>query len=353
MTDPNISLLLQALQSCASPVLWLADEHHHSFEPLASLGDNIEVLSNRFDIAQRAQHAGLSSTFNDWQLSGSARFNTVALRVCKEKAVNLHLIQQGFAVLLPGGKLLLTGAKNDGIKTYVRCAETVFGQTLQTKKVGTSYLAIAEKNPLPMQSAEAVEGAQEPSPYHALRPIGQWQDLTLYSKPGIYGWEKIDVGSQILMEAFNAYCHDRAITPSGALLDLGCGYGYLSLACAQLPFTRRVATDNNAGAILATQYNAKENQLDIEVIAGNCGDTVTGSFDTILCNPPFHKGFGVEGDLTTQFLAASHAKLSPKGQAFFVVNSFIGIEQKAAKLFAQTELLVNTKQFKVLVFKKS
>lgn len=70
-----------------------------------------------------------------------------------------------------------------------------------------------------------------------------------------------------------------------------------------------------------------------------------------MCNPPFHRGFDVDGDLARDFLIAAKQKLAADGTAIFVVNSFIPLEKKLAGLFTSTHLLADNRQFKVLALK--
>ena len=67
----------------------------------------------------------------------------------------------------------------------------------------------------------------------------------MYSKPGIYGWQKIDRGSALLIEQLSDVLASMARAPK-RLADLGCGYGYLSIMAAQqLPDCQWLMTDNN------------------------------------------------------------------------------------------------------------
>ncbi len=344
MSDCCLELLLKQVSHVGSAQVWFADEHHGDMlHALTPFKDELLILSNRFDVAEQARQAELETQYNDWALTTSKSIKTAYLRVCKEKPVTNHLIHQAFDMLCDEGQLILVGQKNEGIKSYEKLASAIFTgdpKTKALKKVGTSYIASYTK--------KTSEHAIPTDPYNELTVIGEWQGSSLSSKPGVYGWDKIDKGSAVLVEHLDAIIEEYAQS-TDRILDLGCGYGFLSMASAHVPCVDRVATDNNAAAIICTKHNAHENEVELEVIPGDCGDQVTGRFDLILCNPPFHKGFDVDSKLTDKFLLASRNKLSPKGIAVFVVNSFIPIEKKLKKYFPRARNIVNTGQFKVLV----
>ncbi|MDR2212236.1 MAG: methyltransferase, partial [Pseudomonadales bacterium] len=111
-----------------------------------------------------------------------------------------------------------------------------------------------------------------------------------------------------------------------------------------------IATDNNAAAIHAAAYNLERSipPGHFAVMLDDCAAALHTPVDLIVCNPPFHQGFAVEGALTERFLAAARRLLKPNGQALFVVNAFIPLERKAAAMFGAINTLANDRRFKVL-----
>lgn len=339
--DASTAYLLQQLRRDTNS-LWLADENSRGIWPtLASYAPALQVMSNRCDLVDAAQNSGISTSFSDWQFDKKDRFDAIFLRVCKEKAVNQHLIRTAFLHLNEGGHLLIAGEKNEGVKSTWEYACGIFQTHSRLKKHGVTYAGALTKN-----SEHAIEEADS---YHQIQTIGEWDSAPIFSKPGVYGWDKIDAGSAFLLECLRP--QESLWTHAASLLDLGCGYGFLTLASSWLPCTRRVATDNNAGALVCMERNAQQRKLAVEIVAADKGDRVTGTFDLILCNPPFHRGFDVDGDLTRDFLQAAKHKLAKNGTAVFVVNSFIPLEKKLGGLFSSAQLLADNRQFKVLALR--
>ena len=132
------------------------------------------------------------------------------------------------------------------------------------------------------------------------------------------------------------------------VLDLGCGYGFLSIASQHLNIKHNTLTDNNAAALISAQHNCRQLGLSAEIIASDAGQQIDRKFDLILCNPPFHQGFSIDGDLTDKFLANAKRLLSTQGTAYFVVNQFIALEKKAQPHFKSIKLIAQNKSFKVI-----
>ncbi len=338
--DPSSQILLSQLP-VDGRALWLADENQLANLPRLQLfASQLHLLSNRFNLTQQAQALGLTAHFSDWLLAEPAAYQHVFLRICKEKPTNFHLLNSALDWLAPEGTLHLSGAKDEGIKSIAAAAKTLFGSSLRLQKEGSAYWINLSKSSSP--AATRLDTQR----YQQLRPIADWRGRPLYSKPGVYGWNKVDVGSALLIEHANTWLSNNSHRIASCL-DLGCGYGLLSLAFDSPGIGRRVATDNNAAALQCTAYNAQARGLSLEVLAGDCGDTVEGQFDLVVCNPPFHSGFAVDGDLTQRFLDTAQTRLAPGGTAFFVVNSFIALEQKAASNFRELECLAEAQGFKV------
>lgn len=344
--DPASLWLIEQMQAQAGTAsLWCCDEN--SLDSLPDQRDWLhkpKLLTNRYDIAAKAEALGFDAKFNDFDFRAyrNSPPEQIFYRVSKEKPLTHHLINQAARTLPEGGLLYLSGEKNQGIKTYIGKATKLFGSTEPSRKNGSVYSAILRKQIEP-------QNFLDDSDYTQLRPIGQQGSITFYSKPGLFGWQKIDRGSEFLIEQLDGFLqtHKPAQAPT-SLLDLGCGYGYLGLMSAKLSVQRRVFTDNNAAALQATEYNCRANGIEAEVVAGDAGNTLAENFDLILCNPPFHQGFSVSGDLTRKFLDAAHRLLASQGSALFVVNSFIPLERLGRELFSRVELLADNGSFKVI-----
>ncbi|BFM16425.1 16S rRNA (guanine(1207)-N(2))-methyltransferase RsmC [Maricurvus nonylphenolicus] len=344
MSDQAFSLLQQHLLQHGDKALWIADENALQIaQQLSWVRDGLTAITNRIDVQTALETAGVDCKYNDWQ-GDSFEPNSleqVFYRVSKEKPVVHHLINSAFTWLKPGGQLILCGQKNDGTKSYIDKAGKLFGEKARPQKNGQIYHASITKQ------LEANNDAHlDCSQYPELRPIAEIPPLNLWSKPGVFGWNKIDRGSELLVNHLQDWLPESRNELS--MLDLGCGYGYITLMASQFNPAKLIATDNNATALLTISENAKQNDLDIEIHSADCADTIKEKVDIVLCNPPFHQGFSIDGGLTDKFLRQTSRLLKPAGKALFVVNQFIPLERKAAEYFNHSQCLLEQDGFKLI-----
>lgn len=344
----DAALLMPALAEAGARGLLIADENCVDF-PFGQL-TGTTVLSNRRDIADAASQAGCITHFCDFDFSPwqAGALDLIAMPVAKEKAIVHHVANSAASLLMPGGQLLLTGGKQEGIKTFAKTLATRLGGEARPEKHGARYRLVLTRG---VQPGPPLDDDQ----YPLLRPVLEIDGQPVFSKPGLFGWDRIDAGSTLLAARFADVLADQAGKADSprTLLDLGCGYGYLSLMAARCGAFHITATDNCAAALLACGRNFLTQGIDGKVVAGDAGGTLRGPFDILLCNPPFHQGFSSDRRLTDKFLAAAKRLLHPRhGRALFVVNSFVPLESLAAKYFSQICVMVNDGRFKVVTLSR-
>lgn len=354
MTDaPTTWLLEQIRQHATTQSLWFSDENVlHQLPDAQAWPQKPALISNRWDIAEHAKHLGFNAEFNDVDLSKIAdnSVDHIFYRISKEKAVTHHLINQAQRVLKPLGVLWMSGQKNEGVKTYIEKASALFGCGKNIQKDGMSYSSqLVKKDNNTEPSHEKLLNDEN---YRELRECLSINNKSVLSKPGQFGWNKLDQGSEFLIEQVTQILAIEKRSFEHCL-DLGCGYGFLTIASQHFPIRQRTLTDNNAAALITARANCIHLNIAAEVIADDAGEQLPKHFDLILCNPPFHQGFSVDGDLTDKFLRNAAKQLTENGVAYFVVNQFIALEKKALPYFTQINLIAQNKSFKVIELRKN
>lgn len=342
MTDTAFNLLLPALKQAKGDSLWIADENLLQAQLPSTAG--VQAMTNRLDLHQALNQQGWQSQFSDFDFSTLAdqSLDRVIYRVSKEKPVVHHIINQACRVLKTGGVLELAGEKGEGIKSYIDKAKKLFGGQCHAEKADRNYWHARLTRPT------TPGPALDDSDYASVRDAVSDEQFSFRSKPGLFGWNKVDKGSQFLIEQLDTLLDGQQ---PQRCLDLGCGYGYLSLHLAHYLKAQGcdiTATDNNAAAIQCCQQNFEQQHVNGQVIAANCAQGISGPFDLIICNPPFHTGFSVENSLTDRFLAAAATRLSTQGSACFVVNKHIALEKKARHWFKTIDTCADNGHFKLV-----
>ncbi|MES2603495.1 MAG: methyltransferase [Pseudomonadota bacterium] len=343
MSDDTLSHLLNHASNDEEPVLLVIDENDSALP--APRHAESRAISNRYDVCHSARRQQWLCSFSDFWFSAELMQDCrkALYRVSKEKRVVEHVLQSLWQLLPVNGELHVAGYKNEGIKTFAKRMATAWDCSIALERgEGNLHLFCFTKR---SEQAEPLQAAD----YHALQPIGEWQGRTLHSKPGVFAWDRFDAGSVFLLDYLPKLL--SADHSKQRALDLGCGSGLLAVALAQAGYGEIVATDNNAAAIRACEFNLQQlaDGQQAYVIPDDIGTSIRGTFDLILCNPPFHQGFAVEQDLTDRFLEATCRLLKNSGKALFVVNSFIPLERKAKDWFGNVEKVADDRQYKLVI----
>jgi 16S rRNA (guanine1207-N2)-methyltransferase len=142
--------------------------------------------------------------------------------------------------------------------------------------------------------------------------------VDLVTDRGVFSAARVDPGTRfLLLEA------PRPTAEMADVLDVGCGYGPVTVALARRsPSTRVWAVDVNDRAVSLTAENATRLSLD-NVHAVDPSDVPDDvSFDAIWSNPPIRIGKGQLHELLSQWLG----RLRDEGHAYFVVQRNLGAD---------------------------
>ena len=130
---------------------------------------------------------------------------------------------------------------------------------------------------------------------------------------GIFSPAGLDKGTAVLLQ--------YVPTPRGRILDIGCGWGPITLAAAeQSPQSEVYGVDVNERSIDLARLNAAALGLSNVVVGTPESVDPSLQFDTIWSNPPIRIGKDALHELLMLWLP----RLAPGGEAWMVVQKNLG-----------------------------
>ncbi len=244
----------------------------------------------------------------------------------KHKEENFANVARAWDLLEPSGTLVCAGANDDGAASLQRSVAKVFGLTDSLSKFHCRvfWLAKGEKRPPDYWRGLAT-----------LQPVvGGW-----LSQPGLFSWDRIDDGSALLARYLPADL-------SGLVADFGCGWGYLAREIlARAPAVTRIdLVDAEHRALEAAKANVKDARASFHWL-DLASERPPATYDTIVCNPPFHAGRAAVPDLGQAVIEAAARALAPGGRLFMVANRGLPYEAVLKRRFASYEILADNNKF--------
>lgn len=140
-------------------------------------------------------------------------------------------------------------------------------------------------------------------------------EVQVETSNGVFSQHRVDLGTSVLLR------HAPMPPEHGDFLDLGCGWGALTLALAkESPEATVHAVDVNERAIELTERNAELNHC-ANVHVGEAADVAAGlEFELIWSNPPIRIGKEALHALLLEWLP----RLAADGHAYLVVQRNLG-----------------------------
>ncbi|MGQ0581626.1 MAG: methyltransferase [Reyranella sp.] len=262
------------------------------------------------------------------RLEGGAYEQGLVL-LTKHKEENFANIARGWSLLAPGGRLICTGANDDGAASLEKHVAKAFGLAEKISKFHCRVFWFDK-------------GERAPPDYWRglakLQPVGAGPWL---SQPGIFSWDHVDDGSALLARYL-----PKDIT--GTVADFGCGWGYLSrhLLDHSPGITRLDMIDAEHRATEAARANVPDPRATVhwlDLIA----EAAPTTYDAIVCNPPFHAGRAAEPALGQDFIVAAARALKQGGHFYMVANRGLPYEPTLKEHFASFETLADNNKFRV------
>ncbi|MGB1076798.1 MAG: class I SAM-dependent methyltransferase [Bdellovibrionales bacterium] len=254
----------------------------------------------------------------------------------KQKDQALYDVAMALTYLNAGGHIVLCAANDAGGKRIPDIL-SVFGlESLHSLSKNHCKYAVARKTNI--YKRDAVD--------YCIQQGGFQKGAHGYSvKPGIFGWNKVDIGSQVL-------AGQLPNNLSGEGGDFGCGYGYLTdqVFLKNANVEKMTCFDSDYHAIQACQKNLDtlHNNRHFETIwADLTNQCPVKPLNFIVMNPPFHDGKDQDTALGKKMITTAHDALGKYGELYMVANNHLPYEAPLKDLFFQVDVLAAEKGFKI------
>ncbi len=252
----------------------------------------------------------------DWQISGleTETCDLALLHLPRGRQRRQQLLQLAGALLRPGGRLIFVGARNEGIKSAVHDAARIYGRAGVVSRKGGHHAAIAYR------PAAAISPPQVVFSSHPIVVDGAQTELVACA--GAFAPDRLDDGAAALITGMQ-------IDPETRVLDLGCGTGLAALTAARRGAPRGarrgcdiVGVDVSARAVASAQLTLAANGHRSATVHLCCGAGAIddATIDTVVTNPPFHRGHDISFEVSQLFVREAARVLKPGGSVYLVAN---------------------------------
>ncbi len=261
------------------------------------------------------------------------------------KHVTFQLLALAHALLAPGGRIELAGAKKRGVLSIADELRRRFGnvETLALRK-GHRVVA-ATRGPEPAQPATLAEDGAGGDAVEEVMVRGR--PLLIAHSPNVFAGGRLDPAAALLAEAIT-------VSEDALVADLGCGAGLVGLAAARLaPQGHVYLLDASYAAVRLAAANARRNGIaNVTALAGDGLSLLRAGGvrpHVIVTNPPFHAGQVHSRLVAARFMAGSAEQLAPGGRLYVVANRFLPYESTLRDHFAQVREVAGDTRYKVLL----
>ena len=192
------------------------------------------------------------------------------------------------------------------------------------------------------------------------RPANPWPQTYLLSPgrevvtshAGVFGGERLDVGTRLLLE------HLPRRNGPQRIVDLGCGNGVFGVRAAMdNPRAEITFVDESYRAVASAEATFRANlgpDRPAHFLVANGlfdlanGEPATVGYDLVLNNPPFHENHAISDATAWQMFVESRDALRPGGELWVVGNRHLDYPAKLERLFGNCDTVASNAKMAVL-----
>ena len=303
---------------------------------LSGLGERELYLCQYFKpYEQKLVKSGFSVHSDLWE-AGNDDYDVALILVPKSIIEARYMIAQAICCLSDGGVIACAAENKVGGSRLKKLLQEFGFSDIGQDSRNKARVVWASKGSI--DSERVAQAIEDGRPQKILE--GKYT-----SQPGVFGWNKIDVGSRLLVEGLRDGLKRR-----GA--DFGCGYGYLSdqLLSNNKNIGQLFCIDADSRAIEACRINLQAYDFcKIEYLWRDltCIQSDIKDLDFVIMNPPFHEGKVTDTGIGAAFIKSAYASLRKGGELLMVANKQLAYETILDQHFRAVEKLQEQQGFKI------
>ena len=255
----------------------------------------------------------------------------ITIHGTKQKEETYGLIAKTWQEVDVGVEIEIVQPNDLGGKSLEKVILSQFPNAQSESKKKSRFIKIVKTNNTPLIISEWLEHTK-------LRFVDA---IGFHSMPGLFGWNKIDVGSKLLAP----YLENLR----GIGADFGCGYGYLTHHILEQNSKIKMlyAMDFDERAIEACTKNITDTRAIIQQTDCSKKTDNLSPLDFVVMNPPFHEYAREDRGLGQHFIETASQHLKKHGICWIVANKHLPYEATLSKHFHSHEKITEQNGFKI------
>lgn len=259
-------------------------------------------------------------------------FTAVTVRAPAGAAERRYVLAQALRVLAPGGRMTAFAPKDRGGLRLKKELEALGCEVGESARRHNRICLVVRP--------AAIKGLDEAIKAGAPRRISE---NGLWTQPGVFSWDRLDAGTNALLQVLPEF--------AGVGADFGSGIGLLALnVLASAKVTKLTLVELDHRALEVSKRNVTDPRADF--VWGDARQTALKDLDFVVSNPPFHEGGGEDKTLGQAFIASAAATLRKGGVLWMVANRHLPYEAILGESFAKVRLVAEGGGYKVFEARK-
>ena len=280
----------------------------------------------------------------------AAVYDVVVIRLPRAREEFDMLLHMAAGALIPGGRLLVAGANDEGIKSSPRFIEPVFGpvKTLATGGHGRLLVALRPEHVAGLRSG--LDAWRSVQPLALPWMPGSAEPVAWASYPGVFAHGRVDEGTAFMSLHL---APPTSASPALRVLDWGAGSGLIAAAVlASVPDAHLTLLDIDGLALDAAAHNLEtlstppvaDDYLQSE---GWQSASPEAKWDWIVANPPYHRGKSETLDAVAELVHGARLHLAPDGVLQFVVQRRLPVEPLLRRDFQHVAVVADEGAYRI------